>query len=340
MPARTVIFDSIKKHDGTKFRLLQASEYIQMAGRAGRRGLDPTGTVIVLCKNEIPDLSDLQLFMLGKAQQLESKFRITYSMILSLLRKKDMRIQDFMRRSFSEHKMAATSENPAVYEAANVYLNDKLNFFKQKCTLNSGVETCVFCNNNQMQGYYKTCADYTQIKQELFDKLILNGVIFKSLVQGRVVFVKSINNNDRESKHLSYKLAPVILVESFNKDKTTVLGICLDEISLIKNDEDELWEDANSITYKMMSFYDKTNPTHENVIEKLKSFKMNEAQLPFTFASLATFQNIQNASLVTIKYSDIQAIVNKIYQKNFDYSFVQIWYQLSNVAERDQRFVK
>lgn len=38
MPARTVVFDSIKKHDGTKFRLLQTSEYIQMAGRAGRRG--------------------------------------------------------------------------------------------------------------------------------------------------------------------------------------------------------------------------------------------------------------------------------------------------------------
>ena len=36
MPARTVIFDSIRKHDGTKFRTLQASEYIQMAGRAGK----------------------------------------------------------------------------------------------------------------------------------------------------------------------------------------------------------------------------------------------------------------------------------------------------------------
>ena len=72
MPARTVIFDSIKKHDGTKFRLLQASEYIQMAGRAGRRGLDPTGTVIILCKNEVPDLRDLQEITLGKAQLLES----------------------------------------------------------------------------------------------------------------------------------------------------------------------------------------------------------------------------------------------------------------------------
>jgi antiviral helicase SKI2 len=90
MPARTVIFDSIRKHDGTKFRSLQTSEYIQMAGRAGRRGLDSTGTVIILCKNEVPDMSELQNIMQGKAQTLESKFRITYSMILSLLRKKDM----------------------------------------------------------------------------------------------------------------------------------------------------------------------------------------------------------------------------------------------------------
>lgn len=32
MPARTVIFDSMRKHDGSKFRSLQAGEYIQMAG--------------------------------------------------------------------------------------------------------------------------------------------------------------------------------------------------------------------------------------------------------------------------------------------------------------------
>jgi antiviral helicase SKI2 len=78
MPARTVIFDSIKKHDGTKFRLLLSSEYIQMAGRAGRRGLDPTGTVIILCKNDVPDLRDLQEITLGKAQLLESSKALTF----------------------------------------------------------------------------------------------------------------------------------------------------------------------------------------------------------------------------------------------------------------------
>ena len=59
MPARTVVFDSIRKHDGKEFRTLLPAEYIQMAGRAGRRGLDTTGTVIILCKNEVHAISEL-----------------------------------------------------------------------------------------------------------------------------------------------------------------------------------------------------------------------------------------------------------------------------------------
>ena len=64
MPARTVVFDSIRKHDGTNFRDLHPGEYIQMAGRAGRRGLDTTGTVIILAKGDVPDMSDLHKMML------------------------------------------------------------------------------------------------------------------------------------------------------------------------------------------------------------------------------------------------------------------------------------
>lgn len=38
MPARTVIFDDVTKFDGVQSRSLVPAEYIQMAGRAGRRG--------------------------------------------------------------------------------------------------------------------------------------------------------------------------------------------------------------------------------------------------------------------------------------------------------------
>ena len=58
MPARTVVFSGIRKHDGRSFRDLLPGEMTQMAGRAGRRGLDATGTVIIVAAaDEVPDVS-------------------------------------------------------------------------------------------------------------------------------------------------------------------------------------------------------------------------------------------------------------------------------------------
>ncbi|EGD74295.1 ATP-dependent DEAD/H RNA helicase [Salpingoeca rosetta] len=102
MPAKCVVFDSIRKHDGIQLRDLLPGEYVQMAGRAGRRGLDTTGTVIVLCKGDVPDVNSLHTVMLGKPTVLASRFRLTYNMILNLLRVEDLRVEDMMRQSFSE----------------------------------------------------------------------------------------------------------------------------------------------------------------------------------------------------------------------------------------------
>ena len=103
MPARSVIFDDIKKFDSGGKRELIPSEYIQMAGRAGRRGLDATGTVIILQKyGKMSEHQALHNMMLGRSAPLVSKFRLTYGMLLSILRVEYLRVEDMMLRSFVE----------------------------------------------------------------------------------------------------------------------------------------------------------------------------------------------------------------------------------------------
>jgi len=108
MPARTVVFASIRKHDGREFRELRTGEFIQMAGRAGRRGLDDSGMVLIACLGDtgLPDEGPLQHMMTGTATQLQSQFRLTYAMILNLLKLDFFRVEDMLRRSFGEARAA------------------------------------------------------------------------------------------------------------------------------------------------------------------------------------------------------------------------------------------
>jgi antiviral helicase SKI2 len=74
-----------------------------MAGRAGRRGLDVTGTVILIGGDELPEQAILKEMMLGKPSKLISQFRLTYNMILNLLRVEALRVEEMIKRSFSEN---------------------------------------------------------------------------------------------------------------------------------------------------------------------------------------------------------------------------------------------
>lgn len=53
MPAKTVVFTSIEKFDGDEYRWITGGEYIQMSGRAGRRGLDDKGVTILLANKKL-----------------------------------------------------------------------------------------------------------------------------------------------------------------------------------------------------------------------------------------------------------------------------------------------
>lgn len=93
-----VVFDNLTKFDGKVHRQLLPGEYTQMAGRAGRRGLDKFGTVIIMCRDEISEERDLRSVIVGSATLLKSQFRLTYIMILHLLRVEELKVH--MKCSF------------------------------------------------------------------------------------------------------------------------------------------------------------------------------------------------------------------------------------------------
>jgi len=100
LPVKTCIFTDIYKHDGTCMRVLQAHEYTQAGGRAGRLGLDSVGHVIHL-NNLFRDTTSIayKTMMNGKPQTLTSKFKISYNLLLNLIDNGDNNLVNFAKKS-------------------------------------------------------------------------------------------------------------------------------------------------------------------------------------------------------------------------------------------------
>lgn len=113
MPAKTVIFTSLKKFDGQNRRLLTSGEFIQMSGRAGRRGLDDMGEVISILTEELA-VSQVKMLFSSNSDKLYSAFRLTYNMVLNLLRVEGLNPEYILSKSFfhfQAYKNALEEEN-------------------------------------------------------------------------------------------------------------------------------------------------------------------------------------------------------------------------------------
>lgn len=150
MPTRTVIFTELEKHDGSSEmpRFLHTHEYLQMAGRAGRRGKDTVGTVIYFALHGPLELNSVRSIMTGKTNQIHSQFQLDSKFILSVLTSKET---DIMETALTTY--------------ANLELKDQMEFIK----LEMGKQTD-FCkmmeeemNPFKLEDYYKYLEDMEKV---------------------------------------------------------------------------------------------------------------------------------------------------------------------------------
>ncbi|XP_019598695.1 exosome RNA helicase MTR4 [Rhinolophus sinicus] len=174
MPARTVLFTNARKFDGKDFRWISSGEYIQMSGRAGRRGMDDRGIVILMVDEKMSPTIGKQLLK-GSADPLNSAFHLTYNMVLNLLRVEEINPEYMLEKSFYQFQHYRAI--PAVVEKVK---NSEQQYNK-----------IVIPNEESVVIYYKIRQQLAKLGKEIEEYIHKPKYCLPFLQPGRLVKVKN-----------------------------------------------------------------------------------------------------------------------------------------------------
>ncbi len=130
MPARTTIVSSLSKRTDLGHRLLTPSEFLQMSGRAGRRGMDSLGYVVTL-QTPFEGAKEAAYLATSGAEPLESQFTPSYGMVLNLLQTHTLEeAQALIEKSFGQYlaiqQLAPQKQAIATLEQEQAQIQQKL----------------------------------------------------------------------------------------------------------------------------------------------------------------------------------------------------------------------
>ena len=174
MPARSVAFSSLEKYDGINFRYLNSKEYFQMAGRAGRRGIDKEGTAVAIIDKRYNNFDKIIKLTSEDTDPIKSQFKLSYNTILNLLNNYDDEetIETILKSSFDYFQRKKSNKNIRIMSSFNNYVRKlmKLGYVDSNNKLTTKGEFARFIYSHEL---LLTEIFYT----DMFDALSIDDIL-------------------------------------------------------------------------------------------------------------------------------------------------------------------
>jgi len=313
MPTKTTIFTSLEKFDGTGMRMLYSHEYTQMAGRAGRRGLDKVGNVIHLnnlFKNVT--LLNYKKMMSGKPQTLVSKFKISYNLILNLIDIGDTNFIQFAKRSMIQDDIEIEL---AVMQEKQRHLSNEIDRLKETI---DRLTTPVEIMYEYIDLSSERCASKNKRRRDIEKRMQDIRVDYSTLDKDLVLVSKFIV---KKSEYLKTKEELENTEQFLNNNVVRIFNFLLDG-GFVKRDEDGT-TDPVKLTIKG-SFANQLREVNclafANVLESNALENLEAMQLVSVFSCFTNITTSEENRSIT-PYSEDKKIQNMILEikKQYDY---------------------
>ncbi|XP_043722234.1 DExH-box ATP-dependent RNA helicase DExH9-like [Telopea speciosissima] len=180
MPAKTVVFTNVRKFDGDKFRWVSSGEYIQMSGRAGRRGIDERGICILMVDEKL-EPSTAKMMLKGSADCLNSAFHLSYNMLLNQMRCEDGDSENLLRNSFYQFQ-----SDRAIPDLE-----------KQAKDLEVERDSIEIDEEESLKDYYNLLQQYKSLKKDVRDIVCSPRYCLPFLQPGRLVRIHCSISDDK-----------------------------------------------------------------------------------------------------------------------------------------------
>ena len=300
MPTRTVVMTELDKYTDEKKRYLMPSEYKQMSGRAGRRGIDTVGHVIILPLQDIPEEVEIRNIVLGNNTVIKSRIKIDNKIILKILS-----IGDDINSVMSETLFA--SENDGIIKTAMKDLDGLLASDKYN-------ESCKNVEN------MKNIKDIEMLYKLSNTQQVFNGFavsMSKEQQKKQQKLIKTVNTSDY-NKYSEYILInkEISKLKELISENTQYLNNAVENIIEYLIENNYVMKETNELTLKgvIASKINECNPVllTEMIIQDI----FNGLSAPEIVALLAIFIEPEHNNPAKENYNEINIIINKISRIN------------------------